>query len=135
MLVATNRVLSRQKFCRKKHNFVATKDHTCGNTCLSRRDKSMLVVTKVCLSRQTGFCRDKGFVAKSIILSRQKMIPVAAPGNDTGVAALPSRTAASWTAAVEKFEHDRVTYRCRSKTESRIAVGHRSSHVSLSVKD
>ena len=71
--VATKICLSRQKFCRDKHTFVATEDVFCGtNTCLSRqnfcRDKHILVfvVTNVCLSRQ-NFCRDKiMFVATNI---------------------------------------------------------------------
>ena len=47
-----------QKFCRSKHNFVATKD--------------VFGPTNTCLSRQTRVC----FVAKNMIL-------VAAPANNT----------------------------------------------------
>ena len=67
IFVATNTFLSRQKFCRDKHTFVAAKDVFC-------RDKSKLVATFVAtksrlllqifiattvLSRQNYVCRDK----------------------------------------------------------------------------
>ena len=44
--VATNLILSRQKFCRNKHTFVATKDLFC-------RDKAF-VATKIVLAAVTG---------------------------------------------------------------------------------
>ena len=66
--------LSRQKFCRDKHVFVATKHVFVPRKYLSRqayfcrdkkrvcRDKSKLVVTKL-LSRQNYVCRDKSIFA------------------------------------------------------------------------
>ena len=66
--------LSRQKFCRDKHVFVATKHVFVPTKYLSRqayfcrdkkrvcRDKSKLVVTKL-LSRQNYVCRDKSIFA------------------------------------------------------------------------
>ena len=77
-MLAAAKPLSRQKYaCRDKR-------HVC-------RDKSKLVVTKICLSpqmfyrdknvcrdRQAYFCRDT-----RCVLSRQKMALVAAPTSDT----------------------------------------------------
>ena len=96
--VATN-VLSQQAyFCRDKH--VSRQIQYCRDNL----KKKSFVATKVCLSRQTRVCRDKyllrqnlcgnrsfyiiilsqqSFVEASIILSRQKMVLVAAPSNDS----------------------------------------------------
>ena len=83
---------SRQKFCRYKHCFVATKDVFC-------RDKSMLSATKrlsnrcVCrdktcrdkhtfAARKHVFCRDKHVFCRHKTFVATKMILVAAPAND-----------------------------------------------------
>ena len=58
MLVATNIFLSRQNFCRDKKHFVAT---------------------KIILSLQAYFCRDK----RVIVFVATKLILVAAPANDS----------------------------------------------------
>ena len=67
LFVATKLSLSRQSFCRDKHNFVAT--NVLSRKAYFCRDKTRL------LSRQTAVCRDKTFVAT-------KMIFVAAPASD-----------------------------------------------------
>ena len=53
-MLAATKLLSRQRFCRNKHNFVATKDVFCRD----KQDKSKLVVTKL-LSRKAYFCCNK----------------------------------------------------------------------------
>ena len=74
IFVATNTILSRQKYACYDKCFIAT------NTCLSRQklccNNKYFVATSILLSRQKTFCRDKHvFVAT-------KMILVAAPTRD-----------------------------------------------------
>jgi len=91
MFVATNMILSRQKFCHDKHIFVATKDvydwrELPQSIILSRQTfchtKHTFIVTKdvfcylckLCLSQQ-NVCHDKHvFVATNIILLRQAYV-------------------------------------------------------------
>ena len=111
--------LSRQKFCRDKHVFVATKHVFVPTKYLSRqayfcrdkkrvcRDKSKLVVTKL-LSRQNYVCCDKSIfayahtpkkmcfvlsrqtrVCRNTCLSRQKDILMTDPTNDSSTHVLP----------------------------------------------
>ena len=74
--------LTRQKFCRDKHNFVAAKLAATNKllsrqkTCFFPRDKHTFVATKIyfvaintCLSRQKYACRDKTFVATKLCMS------------------------------------------------------------------
>ena len=75
IVVATNIILSRQKFSRGKHTFVVTKDLFC-------RDKQVFVVTNTCLSSRTH----KTFVATKMIL--EAVPPMIGLGMEGGCVAI-----------------------------------------------
>ena len=74
IFVAANTYLSQQKFCHDKYTFVTTKDVLSWQTRVCH-DRSKLVTSNF-LSQFFFYC-DKSFVARSILLSRQKTCFVA----------------------------------------------------------
>ena len=63
--------LSQQKFCFDKHVFCCNKSML-ATTKVFVETKTLSVVTKLCLSRQTRVCHEENFVVTSILLLQQK---------------------------------------------------------------